>query len=39
VGGWAFALLSIASTNLVGQLTRATVGAVLLIVLVRALRK
>lgn len=39
VGGWVFALLGIAATNLIGQLICATVGAVLLIVLARKLRK
>lgn len=39
VGGWVFALLGIAATNLIGQLICATLGAVLLIVLVRKLKK
>ena len=39
VGGWVFALLGIAATNIIGQLICATVGAVLLIVLARKLRK
>ena len=39
VGGLVFGLLGIAATNLVGQVICATVGAVLLIVLVRKLRK
>ncbi|MCB0773329.1 MAG: GlsB/YeaQ/YmgE family stress response membrane protein [Flavobacteriales bacterium] len=39
VGGWVFSLLGLATTSMIGQLICATVGAVLLIVLVRALRK
>jgi len=39
VGGLVFGLLGIAATNLIGQLICATVGAVLLIALARALRK
>lgn len=39
VGGWAFGLLGLATTSVVGQLICATVGAVLLILLVRLLRK
>ncbi len=39
VGGWAFGLLGLATTSVVGQLICATVGAVLLILLVRVLRK
>lgn len=39
VGGLVFSLLGLAATNMIGQLICATVGAVLLIVLVRALRK
>ena len=39
VGGWVFSLLGLATTSLIGQLICATVGAVLLIVLARALRK
>ncbi len=39
IGGWVFSLLGIAATNLIGQLICATVGAVLLILLVRQLRK
>lgn len=39
VGGWLFALLGIAATNLIGQLICATVGAVLLIVLARKLKQ
>ncbi|MEO5584034.1 MAG: GlsB/YeaQ/YmgE family stress response membrane protein [Flavobacteriales bacterium] len=39
VGGWVFALLGIAATNLIGQLICATLGAVLLIMLARKLRK
>lgn len=38
-GGWVFGILGLAATNLIGQLICATAGAVLLIILVRALRK
>jgi uncharacterized membrane protein YeaQ/YmgE (transglycosylase-associated protein family) len=38
-GGWVFGILGLATTNLLGQLICATVGAVLLILLVRAVRK
>lgn len=39
VGGWVFSLFGLATTNIVGQLICATVGAILLILLARALRK
>ncbi len=39
VGGWVFSILGLATTSIIGQLICATVGAVLLIVLARALRK
>lgn len=39
IGGWVFSLLGLATTSIIGQLICATVGAVLLIFLVRALRK
>jgi uncharacterized membrane protein YeaQ/YmgE (transglycosylase-associated protein family) len=39
VGGWIFSALGLGPTNLLGQLISATVGAVLLIALARALRK
>jgi uncharacterized membrane protein YeaQ/YmgE (transglycosylase-associated protein family) len=38
LGGWVFRLLGLAASGLVGQLVMATVGAVLLIVIVRSLR-
>lgn len=38
LGGWVFMLLGLSATGLVGQLVTATVGAVLLIVIVRSLR-
>ncbi|MCO5274034.1 MAG: GlsB/YeaQ/YmgE family stress response membrane protein [Flavobacteriales bacterium] len=38
-GGWIYAILGLATTNAIGQLICATAGAVLLILLVRALRK
>ncbi|MBL8002523.1 MAG: GlsB/YeaQ/YmgE family stress response membrane protein [Flavobacteriales bacterium] len=39
VGGWVFSALGLGPTNMLGQLIAATVGAVLLIALVRAIRK
>lgn len=39
VGGWVFAALGLGPTKMLGQLIAATVGAVLLIALVRAIRK
>lgn len=39
VGGLVFDMLGLAVTNKIGQLVSATAGAVLLIILVRALRK
>lgn len=39
LGGVVFSMLGLAATNLVGQLISATIGAVLLIMLVRAIRK
>lgn len=39
VGGWVFSLFGLATTNILGQLICATVGAILLILLARALRK
>lgn len=39
VGGWVFAILGLATTSIIGQLICATAGAVLLIVLARAIRK
>ncbi|MBS1569526.1 MAG: GlsB/YeaQ/YmgE family stress response membrane protein [Bacteroidetes bacterium] len=38
-GGWVFDILGLAPTSVIGQLICATAGAVLLIVLVRALKK
>lgn len=39
VGGLVFGLLGLATTNIIGQLICATAGAVLVIMLARALRK
>lgn len=39
VGGFAFGLLGISAYTLVGRLVTATAGAILLIVLARAIRK
>lgn len=38
-GGWIFDILGLAATSVIGQLICATAGAILLILLVRALRK
>ncbi|MBS1546589.1 MAG: GlsB/YeaQ/YmgE family stress response membrane protein [Bacteroidetes bacterium] len=38
-GGWIFDILGLAATSIIGQLICATAGAILLILLVRALRK
>jgi uncharacterized membrane protein YeaQ/YmgE (transglycosylase-associated protein family) len=38
LGGWVFTLLGLSASGLVGQLVVATIGAVLLIVIVRSLR-
>ncbi|HMN06018.1 MAG TPA: GlsB/YeaQ/YmgE family stress response membrane protein [Flavobacteriales bacterium] len=39
IGGLVFGLIGLEATNRLGQLTSSTIGAVLLIILVRALRK
>ena len=39
LGGWLFSLLGIGATGLVGSLITATVGAVVLIALLRLLRR
>ncbi len=39
VGGFAFDLLGLSAHGLIGQLVTATVGAILLILLARAIRK
>ena len=39
VGGWIFGMLGIAAENLIGQLICATVGAIALILIARAIRK
>ena len=39
VGGWVFSLLGLAAYGIIGELIVATVGAVILIVLARAIRK
>lgn len=39
VGGWVFGMLGLAAYGLVGRLVVATVGAIILIVLARAIRK
>ncbi len=39
VGGWVFDMLGLAAFGLIGRLVVATVGAIILIALVRAIRK
>jgi uncharacterized membrane protein YeaQ/YmgE (transglycosylase-associated protein family) len=39
LGGWVFTLLGLAAYGLIGQLVMATVGAVVLLVIVRAIKK
>ncbi len=38
LGGWIFTLLGLAAYGLIGQLVMATVGAVVLLVIVRAIK-
>ncbi|HXP70064.1 MAG TPA: GlsB/YeaQ/YmgE family stress response membrane protein [Candidatus Dormibacteraeota bacterium] len=39
LGGWIFTLLGLAAYGLIGQLVMATVGAVVLLLIVRAIKK
>ena len=39
LGGWVFRFLGLAASGLVGELVVATIGAILLIVIVRSLRR
>jgi uncharacterized membrane protein YeaQ/YmgE (transglycosylase-associated protein family) len=39
LGGWLFTLLGLAAYGLIGQLVMATVGAVVLLLIVRAIKK
>ena len=39
LGGWIFTLLGLAAYGLMGQLVMATVGAVVLLLIVRAIKK
>jgi uncharacterized membrane protein YeaQ/YmgE (transglycosylase-associated protein family) len=39
LGGWIFTLLNLGAYGLVGQLVMATVGAIVLLLLVRAIKK
>ncbi|MGH9744710.1 MAG: GlsB/YeaQ/YmgE family stress response membrane protein [Candidatus Acidiferrales bacterium] len=39
LGGWIFTLLGLAAYGLVGQLVMATVGAIVLLLIVRAIKK
>jgi uncharacterized membrane protein YeaQ/YmgE (transglycosylase-associated protein family) len=38
LGGWIFTLLGLAAYGLIGQLVMATVGAVILLIIVRAIK-
>jgi uncharacterized membrane protein YeaQ/YmgE (transglycosylase-associated protein family) len=39
LGGWVFGLLGLAAYGLIGQLVMATVGAILLLLIVRAIKR
>jgi uncharacterized membrane protein YeaQ/YmgE (transglycosylase-associated protein family) len=39
LGGWVFTLLGLAAYGLIGQLVMATVGAILLLLIVRAIKR
>ena len=39
LGGWVFRLLGLSASGIVGELVVATIGAILLIVIVRSLRR
>jgi uncharacterized membrane protein YeaQ/YmgE (transglycosylase-associated protein family) len=39
IGGWVFTLLGLAAYGLIGQLVMATVGAIILLLIVRAIKK
>lgn len=39
LGGWIFTLLGLAAYGLIGQLVMATVGAIVLLLIVRAIKK
>ena len=39
IGGWVFSLLGLAAYGLIGQLVMATVGAIILLIIVRAIRR
>ncbi|MFY9804578.1 MAG: GlsB/YeaQ/YmgE family stress response membrane protein [Candidatus Acidiferrales bacterium] len=39
IGGWVFGLLSLSTYGLIGQLVMATVGAILLLLIIRAIKR
>jgi uncharacterized membrane protein YeaQ/YmgE (transglycosylase-associated protein family) len=39
LGGWVFTLLGLAAYGLIGQLVMATVGAIILLLIVRAIKR
>jgi uncharacterized membrane protein YeaQ/YmgE (transglycosylase-associated protein family) len=39
IGGWVFGLLGLAAYGLIGQLVMATIGAILLLLIIRAIKR
>jgi uncharacterized membrane protein YeaQ/YmgE (transglycosylase-associated protein family) len=39
LGGWVFTLLGLAAHGLIGQLVMATIGAILLLLIIRAIKR
>ncbi len=39
LGGWVFSLLGLAAYGLIGQLVMATIGAILLLLIIRAIKR
>lgn len=39
LGGWVFGLLGLAAYGLIGQLVMATIGAILLLLIIRAIKR
>ena len=39
IGGWVFGLLHLAAYGLIGQLVMATIGAIILLLIVRAIKR
>ncbi|MGC2265549.1 MAG: GlsB/YeaQ/YmgE family stress response membrane protein [Candidatus Acidiferrales bacterium] len=39
IGGWVFTLLGLAAYGLIGQLVMATIGAIILLLIVRAIKR